>query len=154
TDFVLDPIRLDACCHGTLIVFAQLQAAERAVSYLPVRLDEVTIFSAGGIPQSAIIEVVNRHEQAITANYYFFGPQQELLAIMRGVRWQAVQIRRANVLEASAYLELPQLIDGSMSGATGPAAGSEAILRRARQSGLLSKTPARGEAELIIEGCA
>src|SRR5262249_20924609 len=111
TDFVLDPIRVDACCHGTLIVFAERRAAERDVTYLPVRLDEVTIFSAGGFPQSAIIEVLNRHEQAITANYYFFGPQQELLAIMRGVRWQAVQIRRANVLEASAYLELPRLID-------------------------------------------
>ena len=154
TDFVLDPIRLDACCHGMLIVFAQLQAPERGVSYLPVRFDEVTLVTAGSIPHSAIIEVLNKDERAILANYYFFGPNQELLAILRGVRWQAVQVRRASVLEANAFVELPQLIDGSMSGASGPAAGADAIVTHARRHGLLPQTPSRSEAELMVEGCA
>lgn len=154
TDFVLDPIRLDACCHGMLTVFAQLQAFERGVSYLPVRIDETVLLTAGGIPQSAIIEVLNKGERAILANYYFFGSEQEPLAILRGVRWQAVQVRRASVLEANAFVELPQLIDGSILGESGPAAGADAIVAHARGQGLLPETPPAGEAELLIEGCA
>jgi acyl transferase domain-containing protein/NADPH:quinone reductase-like Zn-dependent oxidoreductase/NADP-dependent 3-hydroxy acid dehydrogenase YdfG/acyl carrier protein len=154
TDFVLDPIRLDACCHGMLIVFAQLQAPERDVSYLPVRFDEVTLVTAGSIPHSAIIEVLSKDQCAILANYYFFGPNQELLAILRGVRWQAVQLRRASVLEANAFVELPQLIDGRISGMSGPAAGADAIVTFARRHGLLPQTPSRSKAELMVEGCA
>ena len=119
--FVLDPIRLDACCHGLLTVFSQLQAPERGVSYIPVRVDEATLLVAGGTPQSATIEVLSQNDRSILANYHFFGPQGELLAVLRGVRCQAVQVRRNSALEASAFVELPELIDGTIVGTSGPA---------------------------------
>jgi phthiocerol/phenolphthiocerol synthesis type-I polyketide synthase C len=153
-NFVLDPIRLDACCHGMLVVFAELQAPDRGVSYLPARLDEVALFTAGGSPQSAIIEVLNKDERAILANYYFFGPDQELLAVLRGVRWQAVQVRRASVLEANAFFERLQLIDGRIIGASGPAGGADAVIRHARGHGLLPESPSASEVDLMVEGCA
>ncbi len=154
SDFVLDPVRLDACCHGILSVFEELRAPERGVSYLPVRIDEVTLVVAGGIPQSALIEVLNKDERAILANYYFFGPDRDLIAILRGVRWQAVQVRRSGVLEANAVVELPQLIDGNSLGASGPATSADAIVTHARRVGLLPEAAPPADAELLIEGCA
>jgi len=154
-DFVLDPIRLDACCHGLLTVFAQLHAPERGVSYIPVRVDEATLFVSGGTPQSATIEVLNRNDRSIFANYQFFGPNQELLAVLRGVRCQAVQVRRNSALEASAFVELPGLIDGAIVGASGPAAAGDAIIRLASRLSLLAgKAASPSESELLIEGAA
>lgn len=154
-DFVLDPIRLDACCHGLLTVFAQLHAPERGVSYIPVRVDEVSLFVSGGTPQSATIEVLSQNDRSILANYHIFGPDQELLAVLRGVRCQAVQVRRTSALEASAFVELPELIDGAILGASGPAAAGDAIIKSARLHSLLAeKTASPSEAELLVEGAA
>jgi len=158
-DFVLDPIRLDACCHGLMTVFEELHAPERGVSYIPVRVDEVALLVAGGTPQSALIEVRSKNERSILANYYFFGPGQgsdrELLAVMRGIRCQAVQVRRASTLEANAYVELPELINGAILGASGPAAGGDTIVTQARRHGLLAgKAAAENESELLVEGAA
>ncbi len=154
-DFVLDPIRLDACGHGLLPVFMQLQAPERGVSYIPVRVDEMALFVAGGVPQSVTIEVLSKNERSILADYYFFGPNQQLLAVARGIRCQAVQVRRSAPLETAAFVELPSLVDGSIVGATGPAAGGEAVVAAARRSGLsLDKAPPAAEAEMLIEGAA
>jgi NADPH:quinone reductase-like Zn-dependent oxidoreductase/NADP-dependent 3-hydroxy acid dehydrogenase YdfG/acyl carrier protein len=154
-DFVLDPIRLDACCHGLLTVFSQLHAPERGVSYIPVRVDEVTLFIAGGTPQSATIEVLSQSERSILANYHFFGPEGELLAILRGVRCQAVQVRRHSALESSAFVELPELIDGTIVGASGLAGAGATIFRHAsRHNLLIEKTTALDEAESLVEGAA
>ena len=154
-DFVLDPIRLDACCHGLLTVFVQLHAPYRGVSYIPVRVDEATLFIAGGKPQSVLIEVLNKNDRSILGNYYFFGPDRELLAVLRGVRCQAVQVRRDNALDANAFVELPEPIVGAILGVSGLAAPAAVIMRRASRHGLLSdRTAAVDEAELLIEGAA
>jgi len=154
-DFVLDPISLDACCHGLMPVFAELHAPERGVSYIPVRVDEASLFIAGGKPQSATIEVLEKNERTILANYYFFGPERELLAILRGVRCQAVQVRRPIALDASAFVELPELVDGGIIGAGGPAVSAEAVIGNARRLGLLVEASApSSESELLIDGAA
>ena len=154
-DFVLDPIRLDACCHGLLTVFAQLHAPERGVSYIPVRVDEAALFIAGGKPQSVLIELLNKNDRSIRGNYYFFGPDRELLAVLRGVRCQAVQVRHDNALDTNAFVELPEPIVGAILGTSGLAAPAEAIMQRARHHGLLSDgTASHDEAELLIEGAA
>ncbi|MFZ3357363.1 MAG: type I polyketide synthase [Xanthobacteraceae bacterium] len=155
SDFVLDPIRIDACSHGLLALFGELRAAERGVSYIPVRVDEATLFIAGGVPRRAIIEVLHKSERSILGNYYFFNTEQELLAVLRGVRCQAVQVRRDCALDANAFIASPRRIAGRIVGASGLALGSDAILERARRQGLLlGKTASQSEAELLIEGAA
>lgn len=155
SDFVLDPIRIDACSHGLLTVFEELHAAERGVSYIPVRVDEVTLFIAGGIPHQAIIEVLSKDQRSIRANYYFFGAENELLAILRGVRCQAVQVRRDSELDASAFVASSELIAGNIVGTSGVTVSGNAIIKRARRQGLLlEKRPPPSDAELLIEGAA
>jgi acyl transferase domain-containing protein/NADPH:quinone reductase-like Zn-dependent oxidoreductase/acyl carrier protein len=154
-NFVLDPIRLDACTHGLQTVFAELHAPERGVSYIPVRVEEAALFVVGGTPQSATIEVLHRSDRLILANYYFFGPDKELLAVLRKVRCQAVQVRRNSSLEANAFVELPEPIDGTILGESGAGCDGAAIIERARRRGLLAKEAATsGEADLLIEGAA
>ena len=155
TEFVLDPMRLDACCHGLLTVFPELQAEERGVSYLPVRLDRAALFTPGGIPHSAIIEVLNKNERSIVANYYFLGARGELLATLSGVRCQAVQVRRSSTLEANTFVELPQLVGGAILGTGGLAAGATAVVAQARALGVLSGASGSSvQGELLVEGWA
>jgi len=154
-DFILDPIHVDACGHGLLIVFDELHASERGVSYLPVRLDEAALFIAGSAPQSAIIEVVSQNDRSIVANYYYLGAHDELIAVLRGVRCQAVQLRRSETLEANAFIELPQPIDGSIIGATGLPITAASLIADARARRLLSQPRRRPPAEEeLIEGFA
>ena len=155
TPFALDPVRLDACCHGLITVFSELHAEERGVSYLPVGLDEASLFLPGTAPQSAMIEVLSKNERAIIANYSFFSAGGDLIAALRGVYCQAAQIKRPANLETASFVELPQLIDGSILGDTGLAVGVEALFDRAQARGVLppSETTA-DEAGLLIEGCA
>jgi len=154
-NFVLNPIRLDACCHGLMPVFLELDAPYRGVSYIPVRVDEVVLFVAGGVPQGATIEVLKKGERSILANYYFYGPERELLAILRGVRCQAVQVRRRIVLESNAFVELPELVDGAILGASGPVCAAEAIIDNLRRQKVLAKKfDVSDDAELLLEGAA
>ena len=154
-DFILDPIHVDACGHGLLMVFDELHAGARGVSYLPVRLDEAALFVAGGSPQNAIIEVLSQNDRSIVANYYYLGANDELIAVLRGVRCQAVQLRRSETLEANAFIELPQPIDGAVIGATGVAVTAANVIADARARRLLSQPPRRPPAEEeLIEGLA
>ena len=99
--------------------------------------------------------MLNKNDRSILGNYYFFGPDRELLAVLRGVRCQAVQVRRDNALDANAFVELPEPIVGAILGVSGLAAPAAVIMRRARRHGLLSdRTAAVDEAELLIEGAA
>jgi acyl transferase domain-containing protein/NADPH:quinone reductase-like Zn-dependent oxidoreductase/acyl carrier protein len=153
--FALDPVRLDACCHGLITVFPELQAEERGVSYLPVRLDEAALFLPGAVPQQAFIEVLSKNERAIVANYTFLGADGALIAVLRGVYCQAAQIKRSANLDTASFLELPQLVDGSIIGNTGLAVGVDAILGRGRARALIGEPAGSpNEAGLLVEGCA
>ena len=153
--FVLDPMHIDACGHALLLVFDELHAGERGVSYLPVRLDEAALFVPGACPRSAVIEIVSRDDRAIVANYSYLGANGELIAVLRGVRCQAVQVRRSEVLEANAFVELPQTIDGTIVGATGVPITARALIAHARARRLLlqSRRSLNAEEELL-EGLA
>ncbi len=155
TQFVLDPVRVDACCHGLITVFSELNAEERGVSYLPVRLDEATLHIPGAVPHRALIEVISKNERAIIADYTFFGADGETIAALRGVYCQVAQIKRPASLETASFVELPQLADGGILGNTGLAAGVEAILGRAVARGVLTEPATNSnEAGLLVEGCA
>jgi phthiocerol/phenolphthiocerol synthesis type-I polyketide synthase C len=155
TGFALDPIRLDCCCHGIFTLLQELKAEQRGVGYLPIRLDEVTLLIPGGVPHRSMIEVVSATERAIVANYYIYGSAKELIAILRGVRCQAVPIKRMAMLDATAFVEFPRFVGGAILGDSGLAIGPGQVVADARAQGLLPGAPVDpDEADLLLEGFA
>jgi phthiocerol/phenolphthiocerol synthesis type-I polyketide synthase C len=155
TGFALDPIRVDCCCHGIMTLLPQLKAEQRGVSYLPIRLDEAALLIPGGIAHRSMIEVVSATDRAIVANYYICGRENEVIAVLRRVRCQAVPVRRVAALEATTFVELPQFADGTTLGETGLAVGPDEVVADARSRGLLSAAAVDPDAaDLLLEGFA
>lgn len=115
----LDPAALDACAHGIFPVFPELKAEERGVTYIPVRMDEITLVRPGAPIKRADIHIVSKNERSIVANYSIYGRDDELIAVVKGVRGQAIPVRRPVVLEANAVVETQQLVDGAAIGHSG-----------------------------------
>lgn len=153
--FALDPMRLDACAHGLFAVFPELEAAERGVAYIPVRVDEMTLLRPHVAPRRARIHVRAKTRRSIVADTYVLSSDDELVAILRGVRSQAVPTRRVESLSSVAFVEVPHLIDGAVLGATGVGAGVGDVLAAAEAAGAVSAGPAAGSpAELLLDGWA
>jgi phthiocerol/phenolphthiocerol synthesis type-I polyketide synthase C len=155
TPFVLDPMRLDCSAHGFFTVFPELRAVERGVTYIPVRLEEVALYRPHIAPVRALIEIVSKSERSIVGNCHIYGANGEIIAVLRGVRSQAVTIRRSSSLEAVAFVELPHFIDGSIVGQTGVAATTKDVVASASSLGIVAGGLASSsEPEMLIEGWA
>ena len=115
----LDPAALDCCSHSIFPLFPELKAEERGVTYIPVRMDEITLVRAGVPIKRADIQIVSKNERSIVANYRLYGREGELIAFVTGVRGQAIPVRRPVALAANAVVETTQLIDGEAIGARG-----------------------------------
>ncbi len=111
----LDPVRLDACSHAMLLVFAELSAWERGVTYIPVRIDEILLFLPGAVIRRAVIDIVSKGERSILVNYRIFSEDGAIIAELRGVRAQAIPIRRPVLLEANAVVEQRRLIAADLA---------------------------------------
>jgi len=155
TSFGLDPMRLDASAHGFFTVFPELRAIERGVTYIPVRLEEVALYRPHVAPTRAFIEFTSKTERSIVGNCYIYGPNDEIVATMRGVRSQAIPMRRASAVESVAFVELPRAIDGSILAQTGVGTTAKEIMAGAGTQGILIGEQASStEPEMLIEGWA
>jgi acyl transferase domain-containing protein/NADPH:quinone reductase-like Zn-dependent oxidoreductase/NADP-dependent 3-hydroxy acid dehydrogenase YdfG/acyl carrier protein len=155
TPFLLDPMRLDCSTHGLFTVFPELRAEERGVTYIPVRLDEAALHKPGALPQRAYLEILVKSERSILANYYLYGAENEIIAVLRGVRCQAIPVRRTPALESIALVELPQLFDGTISGRTGVAATARDVLAAAQSMDAAREgAPLSNDGSLLVEGWA
>lgn len=154
TPFALDPMRLDACTHGLFAVFPELHAEERGMAYIPVRLDEAILHRPGEVPERAFIEILKKSERAIIANYYIYGSDDEIIAVLQGVRCQAVAVRRAGSIDTIALVERPQLIDGTIAGNTGVAATARDVVRKAEPLLRPSESASANEGPMLVEGWA
>ena len=155
TPFSLDPMRLDACGHGMFTLFPELRAVERGVTYIPVRLDEISLLRSHVPPVRCVIEITSRSDRFIVGNSYVYGPDDGLVAVLRGVRSQAVRMRRTNSVEGVAFVERPQLVDGTILADTGVDTDAEALVEAATTLGILAEdaeTPS--EPEMLVEGWA
>ena len=152
--FLLDPVRTDCCGHGLLALLPHLHAKERGVTYIPVRLEETTLYRPHVPPLRAVIEVVSASDRALVSNCYILGAQDEVVAVLRGVRGQAIATRRSNSLDALAFVELPRLIDGTISGRLGFPATAGDIVAAVSAMGLTQEPATANEAEVLMEGWA
>ena len=117
--FVQDPIRTDCCAHGIFAVFEELKTRERAVAYIPVRLDQVSNYRPHVPPARAILEIVSRNSRAIVANCFLFDRDGAVIAVLRGVRCQAVPVRHVADIDSVAVVEVARRLDGAILGITG-----------------------------------
>src|SRR5581483_11810100 len=117
--FLLDPMRLDCCTHSMITLFPELRAEERGVTYIPVRLDEYALLQPGGVPVRSVMEVLDKTDRSIFVNFYVFDADDALIATLRGVRCQALAVKRPRSIETLALVEVPALIDGVVAGETG-----------------------------------
>jgi phthiocerol/phenolphthiocerol synthesis type-I polyketide synthase C len=155
TNFLLDPIRVDCCGHGLFALVPELRAKQRGVTYIPVRLEETTLYRPHVTPQRAVIEVVGRSERSIVTNCYIYGAKDEIIAVLRGVRGQAISTRRTSSLDAVSYVELPRLIDGTISGQSGVGVTATDIIAAAGSVGMARDgTASSSEVDVLIEGWA
>src|SRR5262249_43809435 len=106
------------------------------------------------VPARAFIELLKKSEQAIVANYYVYGADGEIIAMLRGVRCQAVPIRRTGSIEAIALVERPQLIDGTIAGNTGVPATARDIVRQAEPLLRPGEWASANEGSMLLEGWA
>lgn len=153
--FLLDPIRLDCAAHGIFTLFKELRAIERGVTYIPVRLEEVDFYRPHLVPERALIEITSKSERSIVANCYIYGKGEQIVAILRGARCQAVPIRREVAIDAVAFVEVPQLIDGTILAQTGTITNARDIVAGANSLDILVSKSARStEREMLVEGWA
>jgi phthiocerol/phenolphthiocerol synthesis type-I polyketide synthase C len=146
-DTTLDPAALDCCAHAIFPLFAELNAEERGVTYIPVRMDEITLVRPAAPIKRADVQIVSKNERSILANYRLYGRDGELIASVKGLRGQAIPVRRPVVLEANAVVEASQLIDGAAIGHSGVGFVSRGRPQESAESGMT-------EAELIIDSWA
>lgn len=156
--FELDPMRLDASAHGFFALFPELRAVERGVTYIPVRLEEVSLFRPKMAPHRAQIVITSKSERSIVGDCYLYGAGDELVAVLRGVRSQAIPTRRTSGLEHVAFVELTRLCDGAILGATGVGADVASIMAAADAGGLTVNAADAGaaanDAGMLLEGWA
>ena len=147
-------MRLDACTHGVFAVFPELRAEERGVAYIPVRLDEAILCSPGAVPARAFVEILHKSDRAIVANHYVYGSDGEIIAVLRGVRCQAVAVRHTGSIELIALVERLQLMDGTIAGNTGVAATARDIVRQAESLLRPSEWASANKGPMLVDGWA
>lgn len=156
TPFSLDPMRLDAVAHGFFAVFPEVRAIERGVTYIPVRLGEVALYCPQVPPARALIEITSKNERSIVGNCYVYGPDGEVVAVMREVRCQAITMRRTSDVETVGFVEFPRAIDGTIFAQTGVGVSAKEVLETATSAGIIAgeQVASSSEPEMLVEGWA
>ncbi|MCW5704748.1 MAG: acyltransferase domain-containing protein, partial [Bradyrhizobium sp.] len=151
TPFVLDPIRSDCCSHGIFAVLPDVYAKKRGVAYIPVRIDRAAVYQPNAKPTRAVVEIHSKTSRAIFATYWILDRHDAVIAVLGGVRCQAVPVRHVAHLESIAVVEAPKLLDGQTIGATGLPTTPRHVVEAARGAGLelAEDAPASGFADLL-----
>jgi phthiocerol/phenolphthiocerol synthesis type-I polyketide synthase C len=155
TPFTLDPMRLDAGAHGFFTVFPEVRALERGVTYIPVRFDEVILYRPELRPERTLIEITSKNERSIVGDCYVFGADDTIIAVLRGVRTQAIATRRTRVIDSVAFIERPCLIDGGILGDTGVGVTSKDVIASADALGMIADDSVLSSGpDMLLEGWA
>ncbi len=153
-EYLLDPMRLDACFHGMITLFPGLDTIERGMTYIPVRLDKATLYAGHGMPAMALVQVLGKNERSILMDFEVFDQEGRALAALTGVRAQAIQVRRQTNFETIALVERRKPVSGALAGRSGVAVKPASIVTEAIASGAILQQPQQSEARLLLEGWA
>ncbi len=157
--FILDPMRLDACIHGMFAILPEFRAQERGVAYIPVRTGRdigssfLTPADAAAAPGHR--DVLKKSERSILANCFVLGEQDEVIAVLRGARCQAVPVRRTPAFDAMAFVQTLQPADGALLGSAGVRVGTDDVIAAVGTLELIAEpTSSPSDGSRLLEGWA
>ena len=151
----LDPARLDACFHGLVVLFAEATPASQRVMYIPVRFGEVRLLKPGVAPARAVIEVEQCKARSILANFYLLDDCGEVVALLRGARFQGVRNRATRDLVTQAYVQHTRPVAGILDTASQPVFSVADVLDQVDMLALVKSSDASTPKDFILmEGWA
>lgn len=154
TQFLLDPMRLDACFHAMVVLFPELNTLERGMTYIPARLEKATLHAARGKPAGATIRIHSKNDRSILMDLVVHDHEGHPLAALTGLRAQAIQIRRLNHFDSLALIERCRPLAGHLAGSSGIHLKPSDIVAEAFATGAIQQQPQSSEAHLLLEGWA
>jgi acyl transferase domain-containing protein/NADPH:quinone reductase-like Zn-dependent oxidoreductase/acyl carrier protein len=146
--FVIDPARLDSCFHGLIVLFAD---SDNATPYVPVRVADARLLKAA-IPARAAIDIAEFNDRTILADFRLYDEQGDLIARLRGARFQANPSKTALDYPALALSQRTVPI-APFAGHRAPQFRKEKILEQLRMATGDGET-ARANDTLLLEGWA
>jgi phthiocerol/phenolphthiocerol synthesis type-I polyketide synthase C len=153
--FLLDPMRVDASAHGFFTVFPEVCAIDRGVTYIPVRLQQVALYHPYLQPVRALIKIFRKSARFIVGDCYVLAEDGAVIAVLRGVRSQAISMRRTTSIASTGIIESLSEVDGRVLGQTGVGTRAKDLVAFARTQGFFSNTEIfHCEAEMLLEGWA
>lgn len=156
-EYGLDPARLDACFHGLILLFSDLAPARPQgdqVAYVPVRFEEARLDQPGAAIARAAIEIKRRDESAIVADFTLLDRDGDLIARLRGARFQAMRARPADDLASYAVAQgLALAAEPTAMRQDPPLATAQLAPEPSPETGALGDLPAQQD-HLLIEGWA
>jgi acyl transferase domain-containing protein len=144
--FVVDPARLDSCFHGLIVLFAD---SDNATPYVPVRVADARLLRAGILARAAI-DITEFNERTILADFRLYDENGDLLARLRGARFQANPSKTTLDYESLA-LSQRTIPLAPFAGHKAPRFRKDKILDHIRA---LTGTGERGNDTLLLEGWA
>jgi len=102
-NFLLHPVDFDACFHGLNVIFERLVFGENKLSYVPVRIGSLRVFSSYNRVRTARIRLSSYSTRAACASFELFAADGVLIAIADEVRFKAAALVQRHKLEQTAY---------------------------------------------------
>lgn len=153
TPYLADPVRFDACLHGMLTTFPALEAEQRGITYVPIRVDESELYKPGAIPCRAEMEILTKSERSMLTNFTVYDSHNDVIAILRGARCHAIPLRRARSILETGVVESLRYISGEVSGERGIGITPQRFLAAAGQVDAPSDAAAQ-DAAMLVDGWA
>ncbi len=101
--FRLHPVLLDGCLQGVFAVMLPQDRPEETASYLPQRLERLLLHQPGKAVRHCAIKLHRVTRQALTASFDLYDEDHELVAQMRGFRFQRAYLLARRRAEAAHY---------------------------------------------------
>jgi acyl carrier protein len=102
---VLHPASLDGAFQLLAHALGDAAAAGEGIAFVPVSIAQLTVLRPGAEVCYARLDLVRRNPRTALANLRLFDAKRELVAILRGVRYHAVALRRSGLERLSLLAE-------------------------------------------------
>ena len=101
----LDPVRLDSCFHGLVLVFAQAAVAAAHIAYVPVRFGGAKLLRPGVTIAGARITLRRCDARAIVADLSVHDADGNVIALLSEARFQPFPTARPAALASHSVVE-------------------------------------------------
>lgn len=108
---LLDVIGTDAAFHGVIAALEDIDGLAPGMAYVPIRIARLEVLCPRVRVASARVEVLRVGKRSITARLALYDATGECVALLEGVRFQAVRLIRDQALESQSFRQIARPID-------------------------------------------